>query len=126
MKKLLLFQVENPIKVKQAVATMKLRVEVVPVEKFNYTISNLVSGTDMEVEAFEGNPPSGSLLLMCGLNDSEIDQVLTRLRTQKVTTTYKAVLTPTNLTWNPMMLFEEMEKEKKEIEARRKELGLSQ
>ena len=122
MKKLLLFQVENPMKVKQAVATMRLRVEVVPVEKYNYLISDLVAGNTVEVPVYEGETPTGSLLLMCGLNNSEIDQVLIRLRNQKVTTTYKAMLTPTNITWNPLMLFAEMEQERKEIEERRKSL----
>ena len=122
MKKLLLFQVENPMQVKQAVATMRLRVEVVPVEKYNYLISDLVAGNTVEVPVYEGETPAGSLLLMCGLSNSEIDQVLMRLRNQKVTTTYKAMLTPTNLTWNPLMLFAEMEQERKEIEERRKSL----
>lgn len=122
MKKLLLFQVENPIKVKQAVATMRLRVEVVPVEKFNHTISDLVAGNDVVVEAYEGDVPTGSLLLMCDLYDSDVDQVLTRLRSHKITTTYKAVLTPTNQNWTPVMLYAEMEKEKREIEERRKSL----
>ncbi len=110
------------MKVKQAVATMRLRVEVVPVEKYNYLISDLVAGNTVEVPVYEGETPTESLLLMCGLNNSEIDQVLMRLRNQKVTTTYKAMLTPTNSTWNPLMLFAEMEQERKEIEERRKSL----
>lgn len=118
MKKILLFQMDNPLKVKQAIATMRLRVESIPTEKFNQTVDSLLNGNKEETP-YDGEMPQGSLLLMCGLNNSEIDQVLYRLRSQKVTTTYKAVLTPTNLGWNVLELYQEMEKERKEIEARR-------
>lgn len=119
MKKILLFQMDNPLKVKQAIATMRLRIESIPNEKFNKTIDSLLNGSKEEEPPYSGEMPQGSLLLMCGLNNAEIDQVLYRLRSQKITTTYKAVLTPTNLGWNVLELYQEMEKERQEIEARR-------
>jgi hypothetical protein len=119
MKKILLFQVDNPLKVKQAIATMRLRVESIPNEKFNKTVESLLNGSKEEEIPYSGEMPQGSLLLMCGLNNTEVDQVLFRLKSQKITTTYKAVLTPTNLGWNVLELFQEMEKERKEIESRR-------
>lgn len=119
MKKILLFQVDNPMKVKLAVATMRLRVESIPMEKFNQTVESLLNGSKEEEESYQGEKPEGSLLLMCGLSNSEVDQVLYRLRSQKITTTYKAVLTPTNLGWNVLELYQEMKKEKEEIEARK-------
>lgn len=119
MKKILLFQVENPLKVKQAVATMRLRVEAVPTKNFYQTIDNLVKGecNEQEKECLLG--PKESLLLMCDLSSAEVDQVLTRLRSQKISISYKAVLTPTNRGWNVLELYEEMEKEKSAIEAKR-------
>lgn len=120
MKKILLFQVDNPLKVKQAVATMHLRVESIPGEKFNQTVENLVSGSKEDESAYSGEIPEGSLLLMCGLSNSEVDQVLYRLRNQKIFTTYKAVLTPANRGWNVLELYQEMKKEKEEIEARKR------
>lgn len=120
MKKILLFQVDNPLKVKQTVATMRLRVESIPAAKFNQTVGSLVSGGKEEELPYSGEIPEGSLLLMCGLNNSEVDQVLYRLRSQKIFTTYKAVLTPTNTSWNVLELYQEMKKEKEEIEARKK------
>lgn len=121
MKKILLFQVDNPLKVKQAVATMRFRVESIPVEKFNQTVESLLSGGEEEEQSYSGEIPEGSLLLMCGLSNSEVDQVLYRLRSQKIFTTYKAVLTPTNIGWNVLELYQEMKKEKDEIEARKKQ-----
>lgn len=118
MKKILLFQVENPLKVKQAVATMRLRVESVPTTNFQQTIDSLINGECCEQEIKEHLLPKESLLLMCGLTSGEVDQVLSRLRSQKIRISYKAVLTPTNRNWNVYELYEEMEKEKKAIEAK--------
>lgn len=120
MKKILLFQVEQPMNVKLALATMHLRVEAIQNDQFNQKIDNLVSGMREEVELFSGDKPEGSLLLMCDLTSSEIDQVLYRLRNKKINITYKAILTAANRNWTVPELFIEMEKEKKAIEAKYK------
>lgn len=120
MKKILLFQVEQPMNVKLALATMHIRVEAIPIDQFNQKVENLVSGAKEEVALFSGEKPEGNLLLMCDLTSSEIDQVLYRLRNKKINITYKAVLTAANRNWTVPELFTEMEKEKKAMEAKYK------
>lgn len=112
MKKIVLFQVENPIQMKAALATMKLRMEVIPVTEFHNTIGSLVSGLNLKNDMFMDTPPRGSLMLMCGLSDQELDQVLIRLRKHKISVTYKAILTEMNQKWTVPELYKEMEKEK--------------
>ncbi|MDD5934578.1 MAG: DUF3783 domain-containing protein [Clostridiales bacterium] len=120
MKKILLFQVDQPMNVKLALATMKLRVEVIPIDRFNQKVGNLVSGTYEEMTPYEGEKPDGSLLLMSGFTNSEVDQVLYRLRNKKVDIKFKAVLTSVNRDWDVPKLFTEMEREMKAIEAKYK------
>lgn len=112
MKKIVLFQTPNPMKIKMAVATMRLRVESVDSNCYYQKIDDIVNGSLNEVVPPSVTKPEGSLLLMCDLSDSEVNAVLSRLRAQKLSFTYKCILTPTNQNWNVYELYEEMEKER--------------
>lgn len=56
--------------------------------------------------------PKDSLLLFCGFSDKRMDRLLFALRSESVSVDFKAVLTPTNRTWDVRRLLLEMHREK--------------
>ena len=57
------------------------------------------------------SPFSEKMLIMCGFSRPQMEQFLDRLREEKVAIPYKAMLTPTNLTWRCDALLKELIKE---------------
>ena len=54
---------------------------------------------------------SGEMLVMAGLSENQVDQVLKALRRAGLDIPYKAVLTAANQNWNVWELFQAIKKE---------------
>lgn len=70
-------------------------------------------------------PPLGftfaePMLLMHGLSDRMVDTVLAELRAANIRIDLKAITTPTNLAWNAMQIYAELQKEREAFFANRK------
>lgn len=105
---------------KKITGDMKIRLQRVAEKDTNHILEEIVnSGSDEKVseeEAFDGE---SSLVIFCDLTEKHLDHVLARLREKQAGLCYKAVLTPTNRTWNLQKLYINMEMEKKQFEQMR-------
>lgn len=123
MEKVLLFQIQDSDadRIRDILGSMKIRMQIVPREQFRQTLGCLNEGNmRSETEVYRGEAPEGSLLLMCGFSDKQMDHFLAALKKKLIRTDYKAILTPVNRNWNVLRLYAELEREKKEY---RKLLG---
>ena len=89
------------------------RMQPVPPERFGVTLGTLLSGEAGETVSTE--PLTEELLVMAGLNERQLDTVLTELRRRKVHIPLKAVLTPTNAQWTAGELYTELCREREAI-----------
>ena len=88
------------------------RMQVVPAEKHGVTLAQLLSS---EGEIVSAEPFTEELLVMAGLNERQLDMVLTELRRRKVHIPLMAVLTPTNADWTAEELYAELCRERDAI-----------
>lgn len=111
MAKVLLFQCKDEAAIRQVLTPMKIKVSSVPEEMFDLTLEELAKGKK-EDGSFQGRSPEESLMLLCGLTEKQLNRLLLELRKKGIKTDYKAVLTPTNRSWDVSRLYMEMAKEK--------------
>ncbi|MBE6818512.1 MAG: DUF3783 domain-containing protein [Ruminococcaceae bacterium] len=64
-------------------------------------------------------PFGEKMLIMCGFSRAQMEQFLDILKKEQVTIPYKAMLTPTNLTWQCDALVRELVKEHAQIQQMR-------
>jgi hypothetical protein len=115
MKKILAFHLSNTElqKLKQICGLQNIRCEAVAPTDYLQPLKALADNKKSPLASpFTGEIPPESLLLLCGFEDTSLDQLLSSLRTNQIQVDYKAVLTPTNGTWNFMRLLLEMRAEK--------------
>lgn len=111
MAKVLLFQCKNEAAIRQVLTPMKIKVISVPKEMYHLTLEELEKGKKGE-ECFQGKCPEESLMLLCDLTEKQLNRLLMELRKNGIQVDYKAVMTPTNRTWDVSHLYLEMAKEK--------------
>ena len=97
----------------KALLPLRLPLKEIPQEDYGKCIGYLAGikelGSDETRSAKE--ELSGELLVMAGLSNQRMDQVLRSIRKSGISIPYKAVLTPSNQSWNVWELFEEIKKE---------------
>ena len=114
--KLLLFGFEAlPAILAVEAAVGPLGVEVVPVGRADYNKPlEVLAGLDTApgtAVPFAGQTLGGRMLVLCGM-DGRMDALLSALRQAGVgPDCLKAVLTPHNRKWNPLMLYAELQRE---------------
>ena len=98
----------------QTGANHKLRLQLISDSHLGCTLSALLT---------EKSPPEGAvsplpepILVLCGLNNAQLDKLLPALRKLGAGPCLKAVLTPTNASWTLSALYEELCKERAEIQ----------
>ena len=114
--------------IRKTAAEMKIRVQEVSQRQMNQTLEEILKGTSGEGKTaqeetgeLEGTSADGtnSLLIFNELTEKHFDRFLAKLREVKAGITYKAVVTPTNRTWNLQKLYVNMEMEKRQFEEMR-------
>lgn len=103
--------------IKKIAGDMKLRLQLINDEQSELTLDELTAGNISMPEDTIKADGTKSLLIFCDLEDSRLDHVLARLRTDKAGICYKAVLTPTNRSWELKKLYVHMEMEKAAMKA---------
>lgn len=111
MAKVLLFQCENEAVIRQILTPMKIKAVTVAKEDFHLTLEELEKEKKGE-GSFQGRCPKESLMVLCDLTQKQFNRLLSELKRNGVRTDYKAVLTPTNRTWDVCHLYMEMAREK--------------
>lgn len=97
----------------RALLPLRVKIKEIPLEDYGKPVGCLAGMRDLEPERVicKGEELSGELLVMAGLSDSRIDQVLRAVRKSGLSIPYKAVLTASNQNWNVCELFEEIKAE---------------
>ncbi|MBM6947103.1 DUF3783 domain-containing protein [Mordavella massiliensis] len=67
-----------------------------------------ISRTDA---VYDGEGFDGEMLVICGLTDPQMDQMLAYFRREGIRIPLKAALTPTNMHWNSLELHDELVRE---------------
>lgn len=124
---ILLFQFEDRArknKLLGALLPLRLKIKEIPQEDYGKPIGYLAGvkefvederdfsgGTQLSQEEVLQEKLSGEMLVMAGLNGDRVDQVLRALHKAGLSIPYKAVLTPSNQSWDAWELFAEVKKE---------------
>ncbi len=107
-------------KLLRALLPLRMKVKEIAVEEYGKPLGDLagIKGFSMiGEESFSGEGRmtlgelSGEMLVMAGLSENQVDQVLKALRRAGLDIPYKAVLTAANQNWNVWELFQEIKKE---------------
>ena len=104
---------------------MMLRVQLRSVERseFNQPLG-LLAGLDglQAIEgSYEGEAAQEEMLLLCGFTRQDLDRLLAAIRKGALKQVrLKAMLTPTNCTWNVLQLFEEISAEHEAMNSKAK------
>lgn len=113
MEKILLFQCENALEIRQIAAAFQIKTVEVGTEFFRETLGILEKGeVKQPAEKFTGTPPEGSMMVFCNVTEKHFDRMLAELRKKQVEVSYKAVMTPTNKRWSVLRLYLELAREK--------------
>ena len=107
-------------KLLRALLPLRMKVKEIAIEEYGKPLGDLagIKGFSMNgEESFSGEGRmtlgelSGEMLVMAGLSENQVDQVLKALRRAGLDIPYKAVLTAANQNWNVWDLFQEIKKE---------------
>ena len=128
MEKILLFGTKpaDTLLVKKLADNMRIAVHKVPVSLYDCTIEQILAvkgagimgGAQNKVQNFAVDTVQVELksepgmLLFCDVTEKHLDKFLFELRNKQSRIDYKAVLTPTNRTWNVRRLYAHMAMER--------------
>lgn len=115
-KKILLFHISDKKMKEISVLCQDLQLEAVQVERSRYyeflgTLAG-IPGLKESAPVYRGKELSDEMLVFFGLNSEELDIFLSEYRKRGIEKIdLKAVMTPHNMTWNPLKLYEELRAE---------------
>ncbi len=120
MKLILAFEIKKKLKESLQQVCKEQSIELIDVPMSDY-ICQL--GALARIQGFKKNPigyrglPMGdSMIVFSGIDSPSLDKFLDAYKaTGAEPIAYKAILTPTNITWTPLQLIEELRKERKAI-----------
>lgn len=104
---------ERTDKVKFIFVLMGIKIRSVRKEDYLQPVGALsgvadISRTDA---VYDGEGFDGEMLVICGLTDPQMDQMLAYFRREGIRIPLKAALTPTNMHWNSLELHDELVRE---------------
>ena len=104
---------ERADKVKFIFVLMGIKIRSVRKEDYLQPVGALsgiadISRTDA---VYDGEGFDGEMLVICGLTDPQMDQMLAYFRREGIRIPLKAALTPTNMHWNSLELHDELVRE---------------
>ena len=121
--KILLFHMteeEVLAKIQMACLMGRLGAKVIDKKDYLQTVGYLagVAGMESKEIVYDGPEMEEPMMILC-MSSARIDQVLAAFRQLGVPRiAYKAMLTPTNSTWTPLALYEELKREHEEFQKR--------
>lgn len=117
------FSDERLQKIRRALLPLKIRIKTVGIDEYSQPLGFLagINGIEPTSEKYSGEGFSDELMLICGLNQMKLQSLLNALYKNGVgKIDLKAMLTPTNISWNSTRLYaavkadhEEMSRSKK-------------
>ena len=118
---ILLFHVPDKdtlLKIEMALFPLHVRLRRVAKEDYNQPLGALAGIKDIPKlsESYEGDELDDTLFVFAFFTDARLNQALAALRKSGAGPfPYKAILTPTNQTWNAMQCFREIKEEREAI-----------
>lgn len=118
---ILLFHVPDKdtlLKIEMALFPLHVRLRRVAKEDYNQPLGALAGIKDIPKlsESYEGEELDDTLFVFAFFTDARLNQALAALRKSGAGPfPYKAILTPTNQTWNAMQCFREIKEEREAI-----------
>lgn len=115
-KKILLFHISEKKTEEIRALCRELQIETVQIEKSRYydflgTLAG-IPGLKGPAPVYRGKELSGEMLVFFGLDSEDLDIFLAEYRKRGIERIdLKAVMTPHNMTWNPLKLYEELSAE---------------
>lgn len=115
-KKILLFHISEKKTEEISALCRELQIETVQIEKSRYydflgTLAG-IPGLKRPAPVYRGEELSGEMLVFFGLDSEDLDIFLAEYRKRGIERIdLKAVMTPHNMTWNPLKLYEELSAE---------------
>ena len=98
---------------------LKLKIRMVEEKDFLQPLGYLagVEGIEPSDEVFQGEAPEHEILVFAGVPDAKLQRMLAEMRKNGIKKVdHKAILTPTNVHWNTIELYEELDKEHQAIQ----------
>lgn len=108
---------KRKIKVQQALMPLGFRLRAVKKEEYGLPVGVLAGLKGLGEDTFEEAPLkrvdfSDEMAVMAGFSSAQVDAFIYALRRKGIgRIDYKAVLTPYNMKWNSVQLYEELKKE---------------
>lgn len=97
----------------------KIRVRTVAHAEYSEPIAALAGLSPLTGSRFSGDAFSDEMLVFCGFSDEQLDRFLKAFRRAGLPpVTLKAVMTPTNASWNSLQLHSELAREHAAISGR--------
>ena len=93
---------------------LKIKIRMVEKEDFLQPLGAIVGveGIEGSKENYSGEDPEKEMMVFVGVSDSKLQRLLGEMRKNGIKKVdYKAVLTPTNVYWNTLRLYQELSKE---------------
>lgn len=93
---------------------MKLKIRMIEEKDFLQPVGYLagVEGIAPSDQVFSGTAPEHEMMVFAGVSDARLQRMLAEMRKNGIRRVdHKAVLTPSNVRWNVLELYEELDKE---------------
>jgi hypothetical protein len=122
----LLYNLDNTDKgrkVKFTLIRLGIRIKNISKEQYNQAVGALAGMKEHTLvdEDYTGEGFEEEMIVMKGLSSSRIDQMLLQFRKNDISKiNLKAIITPSNQTWNSIQLYEEIKKEHEEMSGKTK------
>ncbi len=117
------FSDERLGKIRRALLPLKIRIKTVGVDEYSQPLGFLagIAGIEPSTETYSGDGFKDELMLICGLNQVKLQALLNALYKNGVgRIDLKAMLTPTNISWNSTRLYEAVKADHEEMTKKRK------
>lgn len=112
------FSDERLKKIQRALLPLKIRIKTVGIDEYSQPLGYLagIKGIEPTSEKYSGNGFTDELMLICGLNQMKLQSLLNALYKNGVgKIDLKAMLTPTNISWNSTQLYEAVKADHEEM-----------
>ncbi|MCQ4021572.1 MULTISPECIES: DUF3783 domain-containing protein [unclassified Ruminococcus] len=112
------FSDERLAKIQRALLPLKIRIKAVSINEYSQPLGYLAGIKDIEPtdEKFSGDGFTDELMLICGLNNTKLEALLRSLYKYGVgRIDLKAMLTPTNISWNSTQLYKAVKADHEEM-----------
>ena len=117
------FSDERLGKIRRTLLPLKIRIKTVGVDEYSQPLGFLagIAGIEPLTETYIGDGFKDELMLICGLNQVKLQALLNALYKNGVgRIDLKAMLTPTNISWNSTRLYEAVKADHEEMTKKRK------